>query len=45
VKGFALTLAIGVFVSLFCASVITRALLDLFSKFLKNADQNRWFGL
>jgi preprotein translocase subunit SecD len=44
-KGFALTLAIGVFVSLFCASVITRALLDLFSKFLKNADQNRWFGL
>jgi preprotein translocase subunit SecD len=45
VKGFALTLAIGVFVSLFCASVITRALLDLFSNFLKNADQKKWFGI
>lgn len=45
VKGFALTLAIGVFVSLFCASVITRALLDLVSNLLKNADQKKWFGI
>jgi preprotein translocase subunit SecD len=45
VKGFALTLAIGVFVSLFCASVITRALLDLLANFLKNADHKKWFGI
>ncbi|MBI9047823.1 MAG: protein translocase subunit SecD [Anaerolineaceae bacterium] len=44
VKGFALTLAIGVFVSLFCASVITRALLDLIPNFFKNVDQKKWFG-
>jgi preprotein translocase subunit SecD len=44
VKGFALTLAIGVFVSVFCASVITRALLDLLPNFFKNADQKKWFG-
>jgi preprotein translocase subunit SecD len=45
VKGFALTLAIGVFVSLFCASVITRALLDLIPNFIKNVDQKKWFGI
>jgi preprotein translocase subunit SecD len=44
VKGFALTLAIGVFVSLFCASFITRSLLDVVITFFKNADQKKWFG-
>jgi preprotein translocase subunit SecD len=44
VKGFALTLALGVVVSLLCAIFITRSLLDLLPAFFKNADQKKWFG-
>ncbi len=43
IKGFALTLTIGILVSIFCALVITRALLLVVSKNKKL--RNRWFYL
>jgi preprotein translocase subunit SecD len=45
VKGFALTLAIGVGISLFTALFVTRTLLGLVIRNLENADKSKWFGL
>jgi preprotein translocase subunit SecD len=46
VKGFALTLAIGVAVSLFCAIVVTRTLLGLALGFFKAPENHlKWFGV
>ncbi len=46
VKGFALTLAIGVAVSLFCAIVVTRTLLSLAMGFFKAPENHlKWFGI
>ncbi len=45
VKGFALTLFIGVIVSLFTAILITRTLLLAALDLLKPANLERWFGL
>ena len=45
VKGFALTLAIGVLVSLFTAVVVTRSFLHIALDRSKFADHPKWFGL
>lgn len=45
VKGFALTLALGVAISLFTALFVTRTLLNLGVKFLEKANKERWFGI
>lgn len=45
VKGFALTLALGVAVSLFTALFVTRTLLSLVIRRLENANRSLWFGL
>jgi preprotein translocase subunit SecD len=45
VKGFSLTLAIGVVISLFSALYITRTLLALALEWFKPKDTQRWFGL
>jgi len=45
VKGFSLTLAIGVVVSLFTALVITRVLLSLVVYIIKPKDLVKWFGI
>jgi preprotein translocase subunit SecD len=45
VKGFALTLALGVIVSLFTAVFVTRALLDVVLQFIKVERAQKWFGL
>lgn len=45
VKGFALTLALGVAVSVFTALFITRTFLNLLVTPLENADKERWFGI
>jgi preprotein translocase subunit SecD len=44
VKGFALTLVIGVVVSLFCAIVITRNFLNNTVDIIKPNNHERWFG-
>lgn len=44
VKGFALTLALGVVVSLFAASFISRTLLSIVIEFVKPADHQKWLG-
>jgi preprotein translocase subunit SecD len=44
VKGFALTLALGVAVSLLCAIFVTRTLLGLVSRLINPDDHVRWFG-
>jgi preprotein translocase subunit SecD len=44
VKGFSLTLGIGVLVSLFTAVVVTRTILHLVLDNLKFTDHPRWFG-
>jgi preprotein translocase subunit SecD len=44
VKGFALTLALGVGVSLFTALVVTRNFLSIVIKFINPARHERWFG-
>jgi preprotein translocase subunit SecD len=44
VKGFALTLALGVIISLFSAAYITRTYLSFTVDFVKPADHARWFG-
>lgn len=44
VKGFAVTLAIGVFVSLFTAIVVTRTFLHVVLDNLKFAEHPRWFA-
>ena len=45
VKGFALTLALGVAISLFTALFVTRTLLNLSVKSLEKANKERWFGI
>ena len=45
VKGFALTLALGVAVSLFTALFVTRTLLGLIIKPLEKANRSIWFGI
>jgi preprotein translocase subunit SecD len=46
VKGFALTLALGVGISLFTAIVVTRTLLNLVLKAIKPGQENlKWFGI
>lgn len=45
VKGFSLTLAVGVFISLFIAIMVTRTLLSLVIAYLKPTNLIRWFGL
>src|SRR3990172_57795 len=45
VKGFSLTLAIGVGVSLFTALLVTRTILSLVLEYLKPTNQELWFGI
>lgn len=45
VKGFSLTLALGVGISLFTATYITRTMLALFLRTFKPANLQRWFGI
>jgi preprotein translocase subunit SecD len=45
VKGFSLTLALGVVISLFTAIVVTRTLLALFIAWFKPTNLKRWFGI
>ncbi len=45
VKGFALTLAIGVVVSVFTAVFVSRNLLTIAVDFVKNAKKEFWFGI
>jgi preprotein translocase subunit SecD len=45
VKGFAITLALGVLVSLFTAIIVTRTFLHLVLDNIKLAEHQRWFGL
>jgi preprotein translocase subunit SecD len=46
VKGFAVTLFLGVLISLFCAIVVTRTFLSLTLNFLENPSERlSWFGL
>lgn len=45
VKGFALTLALGVGISLFTALFVTRTLLNAIVGWFKDADKARWFGI
>ncbi len=45
VKGFSLTLALGVAVSLFAALVVTRTLLTLTLNYFKPENKESWFGI
>ncbi len=45
VKGFALTLAVGVAVSLFTALFVTRTILTATIGWFEKADKQRWFGI
>ena len=45
VKGFAVTLALGVGVSLFTAIIVTRSFLHLFLDKIKLSDHRAWFGI
>jgi preprotein translocase subunit SecD len=45
VKGFSVTLALGVLVSLFTAIVVTRTLLSLALNYLRIENYPRWFGI
>lgn len=45
VKGFSLTLALGVLISLFTAIYVTRTLLVIFLKSFKPQNFERWFGV
>jgi preprotein translocase subunit SecD len=45
VKGFSITLALGVLVSLFTAIIVTRTFLHLVLDNIKLAEHPRWFGL
>lgn len=45
VKGFSLTLAIGVGISLFTAIVITRTFLNLVLTYVQDKNYSRWFGI
>ncbi len=45
VKGFSLTLAFGVLVSLFTALTVTRTFLDLVLNYFKPENKAKWFGI
>jgi preprotein translocase subunit SecD len=45
VKGFSITLLLGVLVSLFSAIVVTRVLMELVINNLKSKDYAKWFGI
>jgi len=45
VKGFSLTLAFGVAVSLFSAIAVTRTLLNIILGYIKPTNYERWFGI
>ena len=45
VKGFSLTLAIGVMISLFTAIVVTRTFLNLVLVYVQDKNYSRWFGI
>jgi preprotein translocase subunit SecD len=45
VKGFSLTLALGVGISLFVALIVTRTLMGLVVSYLKPSNMVRWFGI
>lgn len=45
VKGFSVTLALGVIVSLFTAIIVTRSLLHLILDTVRASEHPRWFGL
>ncbi len=45
VKGFSLTLAIGVMISLFTAIVVTRTFLNLVLVYVQNKNYSSWFGI
>jgi preprotein translocase subunit SecD len=45
VKGFSITLALGVVVSLFTAIIVTRTILNLIFKNFSPANKDPWFGL
>lgn len=45
VKGFAVTLALGVFVSLFTAIIVTRSLLGVVIEWIDPAKRSAWFGV
>jgi preprotein translocase subunit SecD len=45
VKGFSLTLAIGVLASLFTAIIVSRTFLHLVLDNIKLAEHTRWFGV
>jgi len=45
VKGFSLTLAIGVMISLFTAIVVTRTFLNLVLGYVRDKNYSRWFGI
>ena len=45
VKGFSLTLALGVAVSLFIAIFVTRTLVNLVVEYFKPTDLSKWFGI
>ena len=45
VKGFSLTLAIGVMISLFTALVVTRTFMNLVLAYVRDKNYSRWFGI
>jgi preprotein translocase subunit SecD len=45
VKGFSITLALGIIISVFTALIVTRALLNLVLGFFKPTDYEKWFGI
>jgi preprotein translocase subunit SecD len=45
VKGFSITLFLGVLVSLFTALVVTRGFMEVIVAYFKSQDYSRWFGI
>ncbi len=45
VKGFSITLFLGVLVSLFTALLVTRLLIDIIANNFKSKDYSKWFGI
>jgi preprotein translocase subunit SecD len=45
VKGFSITLAIGVTVGMFTALVVTRTFMQLILRFIQPTNYAKWFGL
>lgn len=45
VKGFSITLFLGVIVSVFTALVVTKALMEVVVAYLKSKDYEKWFGI